>query len=57
MTDMHLQPERNAVEGYRRAIKTVNNLNPAFVITGGDLIYDALLHPLKGRCQEGTPLL
>lgn len=43
MTDIHLQPEKNAVEGYRMAIRTVNNLNPDFVITGGDLIYDALV--------------
>jgi 3',5'-cyclic AMP phosphodiesterase CpdA len=43
MTDIHLQPERDAVAGYRRAITTVNNLNPEFVITGGDLIYDAVM--------------
>lgn len=42
MTDIHLQPERNAVEGFRQAIDSVNMLNPDFVITGGDLIMDAL---------------
>lgn len=42
LTDIHLQPERNAVAGFQKAIDTVNNLNPDFVITGGDLIMDAL---------------
>jgi 3',5'-cyclic-AMP phosphodiesterase len=44
MTDIHLQPERNACEGFRQAIDTVNSLKPDFVITGGDLIMDALGH-------------
>ena len=38
MTDIHLTTERNAVEGFTRAIRSVNDLNPDFVITGGDLI-------------------
>jgi Icc protein len=42
MTDIHLQPELNAAEGYQKAIKTVNELSPDFVITGGDQIMDAL---------------
>ncbi|MCB2221923.1 MAG: metallophosphoesterase [Bacteroidetes bacterium] len=42
MTDIHLQPEAKAVEGFLKAIDTVNKLNPDFVITGGDLIMDAL---------------
>ena len=42
MADIHLTPERNAVQGFKKAIKTVNNLAPDFVITGGDLIMDAL---------------
>lgn len=42
MTDIHLQPERNAVVGFKQAIDSVNRLNPDFVITGGDLIMDAL---------------
>ena len=42
LTDIHLHPELNAVEGFRQAIDTVNKLNPDFVITGGDLIGDAL---------------
>src|SRR5210317_1969544 len=42
MTDIHLQPERNAPEGFRQAISYVNKLKPDFVITGGDLIMDAL---------------
>lgn len=41
-TDIHVQPERKAVEGFTQAIDTINILKPAFVITGGDLIMDAL---------------
>jgi len=42
MTDIHLQPEKNAVEGFNQAIDTVNKINPDFVITGGDLVMDVL---------------
>jgi len=42
MTDIHLQPEQNAPEGFKQAMDSVNALNPDFVITGGDLIMDAL---------------
>lgn len=42
LTDIHLQPERNAATGFQQAISRVNELNPDFVITGGDLIMDAL---------------
>ncbi|RLD80658.1 MAG: metallophosphoesterase [Bacteroidetes bacterium] len=42
MTDIHVQPEQNATEGFRAAIAEVNALKPDFVITGGDLIMDAL---------------
>jgi 3',5'-cyclic AMP phosphodiesterase CpdA len=42
MTDIHLTPTRNAVAGFRQAIDSVNALKPDFVITGGDLIMDAL---------------
>lgn len=42
LTDVHLQTERNAVPGFRQAIDSINALNPDFVITGGDLIMDAL---------------
>jgi len=42
MTDIHVQPERRASEGFAAAIAKVNQLSPDFVITGGDLIMDAL---------------
>ncbi len=42
LTDIHLQPERNATEGFRAAIAEVNILKPDFVITGGDLVMDVL---------------
>jgi 3',5'-cyclic-AMP phosphodiesterase len=41
-TDIHVQLERNAIQGFTQAIDTINKLQPAFVITGGDLIFDAL---------------
>ncbi len=42
LTDIHVQPERNAEKGFRQAIARVNSLHPDFVLTGGDLIMDAL---------------
>jgi predicted MPP superfamily phosphohydrolase len=42
MTDIHLQPERNAVAGFTMSLDTVNIMNPDFILTGGDLIMDAL---------------
>ncbi len=42
LTDIHVQPERQATEGLRAAVAAVNNLKPDFTITGGDLIMDAL---------------
>jgi 3',5'-cyclic AMP phosphodiesterase CpdA len=42
MTDIHLQPERDAVAGFMKALDTVNSLKPDFILTGGDLIMDAL---------------
>ena len=42
MTDIHLTQKYNAVQGFTKAINTINGLHPDFVITGGDLIMDAL---------------
>ena len=42
LTDIHVQPESRATEGFKAAIAKVNELKPDFVITGGDLIMDAL---------------
>src|SRR5512133_3370668 len=42
LTDIHVQREQNAISGFRKAITKVNELKPDFVITGGDLIMDAL---------------
>ena len=44
LTDIHVQPELGAPEGFRQCLRAVNRLaTPAdFVLTGGDLIYDAL---------------
>lgn len=43
-TDPHVQPEKGATEGVKQAFAKVNALEqrPDFVITGGDLIMDAL---------------
>ncbi|MBD3314847.1 MAG: metallophosphoesterase [Chitinivibrionales bacterium] len=45
MTDIHLQPERGAPEGFSRAIDSANALSPDFVLLGGDLIMDAFKAP------------
>lgn len=42
MTDIHLEPGRGAPDGFKMAIDTANKLNADFVLTGGDLIMDAL---------------
>lgn len=42
LTDIHIQPEENAVAGFTQALDSVNKLNPDFILTGGDLIMDAL---------------
>lgn len=42
LTDIHLKPEMNAPLGFQMAIDKVNELNPDFVITGGDLVYDVM---------------
>ncbi|MBD3387143.1 metallophosphoesterase [candidate division KSB1 bacterium] len=47
MTDIHVQPELKADQGFQAAIEKVNELQPDFVITGGDLIMDALGQPYE----------
>jgi 3',5'-cyclic-AMP phosphodiesterase len=42
VTDIHLQHERNAYQGFRMAIDTMNQLEADFVLTGGDLVFDVL---------------
>ncbi|SHF23497.1 3',5'-cyclic AMP phosphodiesterase CpdA [Mariniphaga anaerophila] len=42
LTDIHIRPDMNAPEGFQMAIDKVNQLNPDFVLTGGDLVFDAL---------------
>ncbi|MEN8229732.1 MAG: metallophosphoesterase, partial [Bacteroidota bacterium] len=42
LTDIHIQPELRATEGFQMAIDSVNAIAPDFVITGGDLVYDVL---------------
>lgn len=41
-TDIHLTEERNATEGFLQAIDSINKIAPDFVLTGGDVIMDAL---------------
>lgn len=42
LTDIHLKPEKGASEAFDKTIKMVNATDADFVMTGGDLIYDAL---------------
>ncbi|MBW1912039.1 MAG: metallophosphoesterase, partial [Deltaproteobacteria bacterium] len=41
LTDTHLQPEKQAPDGFKLAIGKVNELEPDFVLTGGDQVFDA----------------
>ncbi|MFN8007477.1 MAG: metallophosphoesterase [Terriglobia bacterium] len=42
-TDIHVQPELRAAQGFEQAVQSMNQLdpNPAFAIAGGDLVMDA----------------
>ena len=51
LTDIHLQPESHAVEGFKQAIDTINKIKPDFAITGGDNIMDANAQTL-GRADS-----
>ncbi len=42
LTDIHITPDKSAPEAFDMLIDTVNALDPDFIITGGDLIMDAL---------------
>jgi 3',5'-cyclic-AMP phosphodiesterase len=42
-TDAHLDYKGNTIQYFNKAVKTINKLNPDFVITGGDNIKDATL--------------
>lgn len=42
LTDIHLKPEMNAPVGFQMAIDKVNELNPDFVLSGGDQVYDVM---------------
>src|SRR5439155_14635826 len=41
LTDMHVQPERRAAEGYSAALQSLNSFNPDLIITGGDHVMDS----------------
>jgi len=40
LTDMHLQPEASAEQGFIRCIRAAEEHQPEFVLTGGDLVMD-----------------
>lgn len=52
MTDIHLRPDMDAPAGFRMAIDEVNLINPDFVLTGGDLVFDVM----RGNQQKGDSL-
>ncbi|MBN2415642.1 metallophosphoesterase [bacterium] len=54
MTDIHVTPDKNADEGLTAAVAYINRMKPKpdFVITGGDLVIDAL-----GRTPENADSL
>ena len=42
LTDIHVEYGKNADKGFQQAIDHVNGMKPDFIVTGGDLISDAL---------------
>ncbi|WP_158858766.1 metallophosphoesterase family protein [Lunatibacter salilacus] len=42
LTDVHLKPEMNAPIGFQLAIDKINELNPDFILSGGDQVYDVM---------------
>ena len=42
MTDIHVQDDSVGGDGFKQAIDKINELSPDFVLTGGDMIMDAL---------------
>ena len=51
LTDIHVQPELGAGEGFARCLRAVESLDPKpdFILTGGDLIYDASADAARGN--------
>jgi 3',5'-cyclic AMP phosphodiesterase CpdA len=45
LTDMHVQPERRAGEGFAAALQSLKQHNPSFIITGGDHVMEAASEP------------
>jgi Icc protein len=45
MSDIHLRPEKNAVKGFLNALSLARDFQPDFILTGGDLVADALKQP------------
>lgn len=54
LTDIHLYSETRGKEGFLKAVETVNSLDPLpdFVITGGDLVGDALGTGYEDACKQ-----
>lgn len=46
LTDIHVQPELAAGEGFRKCLATVNGLDvkPELIVTGGDMVMDVYAH-------------
>lgn len=42
MTDVHIRDDGFALNNYRNAIRQINALQPAFVLSGGDQVFDVM---------------
>lgn len=42
MTDMHVQPERGAQQGFEKALEAVQRKSPDMIMIGGDMVMDVL---------------
>jgi len=47
ITDVHLQPEQKASEAFKKVMGAANRLAPAFIINGGDIVFDAMDVPTE----------
>ena len=54
LTDMHVQPERRAGEGYLAALRSLEQLDPRpdLVVTGGDHVMDSMENDLARACVQ-----
>jgi Icc protein len=51
ITDIHIDYKGNTLQYFDKAVDKINKLNPDFIVTGGDNIYDAT-HPSESHADS-----